>query len=537
LIAIPALSAWSATYGGRVSDFHTDAPIRNVRITICDTESGSCDVTFTDGNGDWSLSFPNKMKSDEFNLPDEFRVLQNYPNPFNPVTNLPFYLPSDGAIEITVTNLLGQTIDRCHKYLPAGSYSTTWKSQGSAGVYFYTIRTGQKQITRKMIQLDGSLTGGLGDISPTDDQARFLSKPNVSDLRIVSSKFGYHSDTLITTSEHTYFTTFLQSVHSYVRVADMHNDISEQMAKSAYANYHLADRHSYLHTDIPRLQDGGLDIQVFAIWDSASNGAYQTAINQYNRLTAEFTANPETIQHIRNYTALDSAVNDDRIAGIIFLEGGHYIENDVDKLKYFYDLGVRGMTITWNNSTSWAVSAKDEARGTRAGGLNAFGRKVIAAMDSLGMIIDVSHVGIQTISDILATSKNPIIASHSNARALCNHYRNLSDDQIRAIAAGGGLIGACFYPYFLNGSSNASLNDVINHINYIVNLVGVDYVGIGSDFDGIEVWPGDLQDVSYFPRLTGALLNEGYTEEEIAKIMGGNFLRIFRQVCGDNPNI
>lgn len=481
------------------------------------------------------MSFQSSV-DEPLSLPQEFRVLQNYPNPFNPTTTLPFYIPADGSVEVIVTNLLGQTIDHRRQFLTRGSYSATWKSNGSAGVYFYTIRIGQKQITHKMIQLDGGHSGGLSAIQPADIAAANLAKTTTANLRIVCIKSGYHPDTLSTTGSQTYFTTLLQTVHSYIRVADMHNDISEQMA--AYSTYHLADLHTSLHTDIPRLQGGGVDAQIFAIWvspNSYTSGYYQHALEQYNRLTSEFAASPEAIQHVRTYSALDSAINAGKIAGIFFVEGGHHIENSLDNLINLYNLGVRGLTITWNNSTDWAVSCRDTESATR--GLSDFGIKVINAMDSLGMIIDVSHVGIQTITDILATTKNPIIASHSNARKLCNNSRNLYDNQIQAIAAGGGVIGVCFYPYFLTNSRDAALSDVIDQINYIVNLVGVEHVGIGSDFDGIEVWPDELTDVSTFPLLTDALLEEGYTETEIEKIMGGNFLRVFRQVCGDSPNL
>jgi membrane dipeptidase len=154
-------------------------------------------------------------------------------------------------------------------------------------------------------------------------------------------------------------------------------------------------------------------------------------------------------------------------------------------------------------------------------------------MDSLGIIIDVSHTGIKTIQDILQVTQNPIIATHSGARALRNHYRNLYDWQIQDIANSGGVIGIVFYPYFLNGTSNASINDVIAHIDYIKNLVGIDYVAIGSDFDGIEVVPLGLEDTSKFPNLTEALFERGYSREDIDKILYKNFKRVFEQVCGN----
>jgi membrane dipeptidase len=190
---------------------------------------------------------------------------------------------------------------------------------------------------------------------------------------------------------------------------------------------------------------------------------------------------------------------------------------------------MRYLTITWNNSTSWAVSAAD-SRSTTVG-LSDFGRQVIRTLDSLGVIIDVSHTGIKTIQDILQITTKPIIASHSGARALRNNTRNLYDWQIQDIANSGGVIGVVFYPPFLNGTNNATIQDVINHIDYIKNLVGIDYVAIGSDFDGIGVTPVGLEDVSKFPALTEALFNKGYSREDVEKILYKNFKRVFQQVC------
>jgi membrane dipeptidase len=191
------------------------------------------------------------------------------------------------------------------------------------------------------------------------------------------------------------------------------------------------------------------------------------------------------------------------------------------------------MTITWNNSTDWAVSAAD-SRSTTVG-LSDFGRQVIRTMDSLGIMIDVSHTGIKTIQDILEETTNPIIATHSGARSIQNHSRNLYDSQIVDIANSGGVVGIVFYPPFLGSPDNSvDINTVISHIDHIVNLVGIDYVAIGSDFDGIgDNTVNGLEDISKFPALTLALLEHGYTRSEVDKILGGNFKRVFEQVCGN----
>ena len=223
-----------------------------------------------------------------------------------------------------------------------------------------------------------------------------------------------------------------------------------------------------------------------------------------------------------------------KIAAVIGVEGGHAIENNLDNLATLYEQGMRYMTITWNNSTSWAVSAQDSRSATV--GLSEFGKSVIRMMDSLGVIIDISHTGIKTIQDILQVTTNPIVATHSGVRAIRNHYRNLYDSQIIDIANSGGVIGVVFYPPFLT-TGTAYIDNVIQHIDYIKNLVGIDYVAIGSDFDGIEVTPVGLEDVTKFPALTLKLLEHGYSQEEVEKILGGNFMRVFEQVCGSKKNI
>ncbi|OIO59569.1 MAG: hypothetical protein AUJ47_10545 [Candidatus Marinimicrobia bacterium CG1_02_48_14] len=349
---------------------------------------------------------------------------------------------------------------------------------------------------------------------------------------------GYLPDTttvLIQDNEN--YLTYIQSVNDWAILIDLHNDVLEKL--SADDNYHLAARHTYNHTDIPRMQDGGVDIQWFSVWVSPSSfpdNPYTEALNLIDRFQIELDANPSTLGMA---TTLDQALtlNDSgKIAGVFGVEGGHSIENSLENIQTLYDLGMRYMTITWNNSTDWAVSAQDE-RSTTVG-LSEFGRQVIQMLDTLGVIIDVSHVGIQTINDILQETTHPIIASHSGVRALRDHYRNLYDDQIQAIANSGGVIGIVFYDYFLDYSGAfVSVSTVIEHIDYIVNLVGIDYVAIGSDYDGIgqNDSPSGLEDTSKYPNLTIGLLNHGYSIEDVQKILGGNFMRVFQEVCGSVP--
>ncbi|MCX8010281.1 MAG: dipeptidase, partial [Ignavibacteria bacterium] len=295
--------------------------------------------------------------------------------------------------------------------------------------------------------------------------------------------------------------------------------------------YQLGIKHSYNHSDIPRFFEGGIDAQMLSLWADPNNydSSYKRTIQMIDSFKSQLALNQLTMGQAKNSGDIAQLTSQNKFAGILCVEGGHSIENSIDKLKTFYQLGARYMTITWNNSTSWATSAADAQSQTK--GLSDFGKQVIKSMDSLGMIIDVSHVGIKTIQDILATTKNPIIASHSGVRALRNHYRNLTDDQIRSIAQGGGVIGVVFYPSFLSSRTPVTIDTVIKHIDYIRNLVGIDHIAIGSDFDGIETTPVGLEDVSKLPNLTMALLRKGYSISDVMKILGGNYLRVFKKVC------
>ena len=281
------------------------------------------------------------------------------------------------------------------------------------------------------------------------------------------------------------------------------------------------------------MQKGGVDVQFFSVWVSPSFSDtlyYDQSKVMINLLNSEISLNQSTLGLARNPEESVALNNRGKIAAVIGVEGGHSIENSLNNLENLYNQGMRYLTITWNNSTSWAVSAQDSRSATV--GLSDFGRSVIRTMDSLGVIIDVSHTGIKTIQDILQVTTNPIIATHSGARKLRNHYRNLNDSQIIDIANTGGVIGVVFYPPFLT-TGTANIDTVIKHIDYIKNLVGIDYVAVGSDFDGIEVTPVGLEDVSKFPALTSKLLERGYTQQDVEKILGGNFMRVFEKVCGN----
>jgi membrane dipeptidase len=249
------------------------------------------------------------------------------------------------------------------------------------------------------------------------------------------------------------------------------------------------------------------------------------------------------------------------------------IENDLDKLDALFKRGVKYMTLTWNNSTDWATSALDETTkgdSLKHKGLTDFGKQVVKRMNELGMLVDLSHVGEQTFWDAINTTTKPVLVSHSCVYNLCPHRRNLKDDQIRAIGKNGGVIHINFYSGFLDSSfmkrSEAftekhkterdsllkinpepyymevylfekypdevkafrpPLSAVIDHLDYIVKMIGVDHVGLGSDFDGVNSLPQQLDDVTTYPLITKALIDRGYSNKDIRKILGGNFLRVF----------
>jgi membrane dipeptidase len=273
---------------------------------------------------------------------------------------------------------------------------------------------------------------------------------------------------------------------------------------------------------------------------------------------------------------LENSVKQKQLGAMIGIEGGHMIENDLNKLDSFYKRGVRYLTLTWNKTLPWASSAKDESRNTVPNakkGLSDLGRQIVRRMNELGMMIDISHLGEQSFWDVMSTTTKPVIASHSCVYKLCPVYRNLKDEQINGIAKNGGIVMINFYPGFLDSSwkrktdefdqqhkqeedSITKLTDettmvhylyakypqqmreidrvpiklIIDHIDYIVKLVGVDYVGLGSDFDDMDdISQGlDGNGVLDFPKITKALQERGYKKNDIEKILGGNFIRVFK---------
>ncbi|MEO6252020.1 MAG: dipeptidase [Ferruginibacter sp.] len=381
---------------------------------------------------------------------------------------------------------------------------------------------------------------------------------------------------------------FFASAQSYKKfhykaiVVDTHNDILMKAAdKGIVFDQNLSGK---THTDLARWKKGGLDVQVFSVYcDGDQKNAFAYANREMDSLDAVVSRNPDKIVKVFNYTELLQVVKQHKIAAMFGVEGGHMIEDDLDKLEALYKRGARYLTLTHNIAPSWATSAADETAslnpskgGTlkdsaRRKGLTEFGRKVVQRMNQLGMLVDVSHAGEQTFWDVIGLSNKPIIASHSCVYNLTPHRRNLKDEQIKAIAKNGGVIQLNFNPGFIDSSFNKKetaflkkhgaemdslmksgmgdfysmdylfakyteeANDIrpplsmlIDHIDYIVKLVGVDYVGLGSDFDGVNLLPQQLDDVTSYPLITKALVERGYSKKDIRKILGENFLRVLK---------
>jgi membrane dipeptidase len=364
-------------------------------------------------------------------------------------------------------------------------------------------------------------------------------------------------------------------LHEKAIVVDTHNDV---LSTATMEGMDIeTDLTGKTHSDLARFKKGGVDVQVFSIFCDDNYGvgtAFKFANREIDSLYAIAGRNPDKMQIVTDVAGLEKAVKRHRLAAMIGVEGGHMIEDNMDYLDSFYRRGVRYMTLTWNNSTPWATSAFDES--TKAFtvtpyGLTEHGKAIVRHMNQLGMLVDLSHVGEQTFWDAIHTVNKPVLVSHSSVYALCHVFRNLKDDQIRAVGANGGVIQVNFYSGFLDSnyvprmnrflarhksemdsmttakapnyavnefiskkypqeadSLRAPLSLLIDHIDYIVRLIGTDHVGLGSDFDGIESPPQQLNDVTTYPLITRELLKRGYKPEDIMKILGGNFIRVLK---------
>jgi membrane dipeptidase len=318
------------------------------------------------------------------------------------------------------------------------------------------------------------------------------------------------------------------ALHREAVVVDAHVDTVLDLGPGRRS---LVARSARGHVDLPRLREGGVDVQVFALFIEPPykpERALLRVVQLWDRLRAELEAAGTGVRLCRTAADLDAAVAAGQLAVLLSVEGGEAVGTDLAALRALHALGVRAMGLTWNERNALADGAGEERA---QGGLTQFGREVVAEMNRLGMVVDVSHLCERSFWDVLAASQAPVVASHSNARALCDHRRNLSDAQIVALARSGGVMGINFYAHFIDPDpERADIARLCDHIDHIAALVGPEHVGLGSDFDGIERTPRGLEDVTRLPAVTEALLRRGYTDAQIKLILGGNFLRLFRQV-------
>jgi len=295
----------------------------------------------------------------------------------------------------------------------------------------------------------------------------------------------------------------------------------------------FAERSDKGHVDLPRLSESGVDLQVFAAYvqpEYKIERALHRVMQLADRFYQMLDAHKEKMMLFTRVSDVYEAERTEKIAAMLSIEGGEAVEADLGILRMLHKLGVRAITLTWNERNQIADGA---AEGRTKGGLTNFGVELVGEMNKLGMVVDVSHLSDTGFFDVIQTTKSPIVASHSNCRALCNHRRNLTDEMIKLLADNGGVMGMNFAPAFVDEKKdNASLERVLDHVDHIVKVVGADHVGLGSDFDGIESTPKGLEDVTKMPYFTEGLMKRGYKEDDIVKILGGNFLRVFKKVIG-----
>jgi membrane dipeptidase len=331
-------------------------------------------------------------------------------------------------------------------------------------------------------------------------------------------------------------------VHKSALLIDTHNDIPTEDAgkdRAIGAKFNLAERTDKNHTDLPRLKEGGAGAVFFVAYVASNFVGGNRGVTRAHQVID--TILYDIVERYPNDLALATTADQieaihkkGKIAALIGMEGGHAIQNNLDLLRTFYERGVRYMTLTHTNSNGWADSSGDvnDAAVTHHNGLTDFGKDVVREMNKLGMMVDISHVSDKTFYDALEVSKAPIMASHSACRALANVPRNMTDQMIMDLAKKGGVVQVNFYCNFLTAARppRATIDDVVAHIDHIRQIAGIDAIGIGSDFDGIDCAPEGLEDVSKFPNLTRKLLEKGYSAEDIRKIYGGNLLRVMRAV-------
>jgi membrane dipeptidase len=359
-------------------------------------------------------------------------------------------------------------------------------------------------------------------------------------------------------------------IHASLIGVDSHIDTLQRVLNG---NEDISRRTGRGHVDLPRLKEAGMVAPYFALWVPTfykGSEAVRRTLQLRDAMQSVLDAHPDQIELATTAADVERIARAGKIAAVLTLEGGHQIADDLAVLRVYHRLGIRSMTLTHFRNNNWADASTDRPLHN---GLTDFGRQVVREMNRLGMIVDISHVSDKAFYDTLAVTSKPVIASHSSCRALSDVPRNMTDDMIRALARNGGVIGINFGAGFVSEKdaaalrqrigeavatepdlvghaldefarndylkeygemkpAAATLDDAVAHIVHAVKIGGIDHVGIGSDWDGINMVPAGLEDVSKMPALTAALLQRGFSEEDVRKILGGNHLRVLREVTG-----
>jgi membrane dipeptidase len=362
-----------------------------------------------------------------------------------------------------------------------------------------------------------------------------------------------------------------RQLHDRAIVIDTHDDTTQRLIFER--GFDIGVRHTDGNLDVPRMREGGLDALFFSIWvtgDVTGSTAVRRALAQIDAVREAIRTHARDLVLATTAADVRRAAADRKIAALMGIEGGHMIDSDLGLLRTFAALGVRYMTLTHSLNTTWADSSGEKAAHN---GLTPFGKDVVREMNRLGMMVDVSHVSDKTFFDVMETTGAPVIASHSSCRAIANSPRNMTDDMLRAVARNGGVVMINYHSSFLSEAFRTATRSpdlqaridrslkqcgddeacairegerinheamragllpavqwttIVDHIDHVVKVAGVDHVGLGSDFDGATM-PLGMEDVSKLPKVTEALLDKGYAERDIEKILGGNILRVMER--------
>lgn len=332
----------------------------------------------------------------------------------------------------------------------------------------------------------------------------------------------------------------LDSILKNPIIVDSHNDAMLNVVddESWLPKIDLGESTSF-QIDIPKLKKGGLNIPFFSAFTEGygedTDKSISRTLSLINGLYFTEKNNLDTFKITKSLKEIIETIEKGKIAAVPTIEGAYSLDKDysLELLNQYNDLGIKVITLTWNYSNKLGEGVSkvygDKKRTPSSGGLTELGEKIVLEMNKLGMIVDVSHIDEDTFWDIIHTCKSPIIASHSGIDSLKSHNRNLTDEQLKALADNGGVIGIVFYPEFLKNSENVYISDIIDHIDYAVHLIGIDHVGIGSDFDGASL-PKDLKDSGEIYKIREELLNRNYSDKDIDKILGKNMLRVLKKV-------